>query len=700
MNRWTVLLTALFIVVMGCSGGGNPLTPTTDLTSDIVGQSAQQQTHLWGYYDVMIDIETQTVEYVVNRSVQFTANVVDFVNGNPANLQFIINDTPVGPDYIEVDIDVGITHPFPGMSEYDGYDVRGVFMGDGSESLHYSLDCDYAGWGVDQYMSNPDGYTRWFNRSEFTTPGVLGYTPGAFASGGFAGTATVNPYKYYADGLNATDPAFDFLTGTSDNGVFSAGHTNRRNYLLRFPNAKGVIYGYAITANWIDEETHPANAPEAVACSMGITPNVWYESDTSNGGNLKLDFGIFGWGDQPSAMFIDSSVLSTDYELTGEMTPTGGGPNFSTYYVDIPADNITGLEGQDVWVICEFDGFDYTNEFGVPNTANTDTLAAFFRYDLFVQDFPYHIDPDCVINVVTPMPHLGDCCIEFDASGCIFYEGAVLVSYEWDFDDDGVFGDAYDSGTDENPTYCYGDDYVGDVGLRVTDDMGGVSTCWVSIDCTYSPFFKEDHTTDPVDWSYWMTFYFSGSGDPAPAHTSMAPFGPSGDGNVRCPPAGNYQNGGCQAQVITPPFSVPAGYTEIIFRAYGSMAFGGSWAGYCGANVKLAVNSVPGIGGFDPTGALGTATLAMPNLGHGGAWGPYDSTLTYSSGGLDGQQVWGVPKGGGAFPGSLTQYWDVTIPPSMHGQTIKVCFSFQTDWPGFVGNGSGFALDDFELIGF
>ena len=701
MNRWTVLLAALLIVVMGCSGGGNPALPTTDLTTGISGQSVQQQTHLWGYYDVYIDIENQTVEAVVNRSVQFAANVVDFVNGSPANLQFVINDTPIGPDYIDVDIDVGITHPFPGMSEYDGYDVRGVFMGDGSDSLHYSSDCDYAEWGTDQYMFNSDGYTRWFNRSEFTTPGVLGYTPGAVASPGFMGDATVNPYKYYANGLSISGDAFDFLTGTSNEGVFSAGSTNRRNYLLRFPNSIGVVYGYAIVANWEDEAVHPSNADEGLAATMGITPNVWYENGSSNGGNLRLDFGVFGWGDLPSAIFIDSSVLSTDHELdSGEMVPTGGGPTWSTWYVDIPATNVTGNDGQDVWVICEYDGSDYTNDFGITNTANTDTLAAFFRWDLFVADEPYHPDPDCVLNVVTAMPHDGDCCIEFDAFGCVFYEGAVAVSYEWDFDDDGTFGDTYDSGTDDNPTICYGTDYVGDVGLRVTDDMGGVSTCWEAIDCTYNPFYKEDHTTNPADWYYVMTFYFGGSGDPAPSHTTMAPFGPSGSGNVRCPPAGNFLNGGCQAQTITPPFDVPAGYSEIIFRAYGCMDFGGSWAGYCGANVKLAISSVPGIAGFLPTGMLGSATLAMPNLTHGAGWGPYDQTLSWSSGGLDGQQVWGVPKGGGAFPGSLTQYWDVTIPPSMHGQTIKLCFSYQTDWPGFVGPPAGFALDDFELIGY
>lgn len=700
MNRWTVLLAALLIVAMGCSGGSDPIAPSSGL--DLSGpsvQAAKPQTHLWGYYDVYIDIENQTVEAVVNRSVQFAANVVDFVNGNPANLQFVINDTPVEPEYIGVDIDVRITHPFPGMSMYNGYDVFGVFMGDGAETLAYSLDCDAAEYGTDQYMFGADGYTRWFNRSEFTTPGLLGYTPGAFASPGFAGTATVNPYKYFADGLSATGNVGDFLATTTKNGVFSAGATNSRNYLLRFPNTKGVVYGYAIVANWIDEETHPANAVEGVAATFVDNSDVYWVDGTSNGGHIRTDFTLYGWGDQPSAIYFESNVL-TGGEVPVPLTPTAGGDNWSTYHFEVTVDDVNGPEGASYWFICEYDGYDYTNDLGVSNSANTDTLASFFRYDIAVLDYVPHIQPDCVINVVTPMPHNGDCCIEFDAGDCVAYEGAVITDYLWDFNDDGTFGDAYDSGTDVNPEFCYGEDYVGDVGLRIIDDQDGQSTCWVSIDCTYNPFYKEDHTTNPTDWSYWMTFYFGGSGDPAPAHTTTAPFGPSGSGNVRCPLGGNYLSGGCQAQVITPPFAVPSGYSSIIFRAYGSMAAGGSWSGYWGANVKGTINSTPGISGFQPNGALGSATLLQPNLTHGAAWGPYDQTLSYSSGGLDGQQVWGAQKGGGAFPGTLTQYWDVTIPASWYGQTIKICFSYQTDWPGFVGSGAGFALDDFELIGF
>jgi hypothetical protein len=140
MNRWTVVLAAcLIILAVGCSGGsGNPVTPGAEL--GLSGQTGYEgpinQTQIWGYWDVHMNLETQTVETVLNRTAMFAATVVTFLNSN-GGLAFIINDTPVDPDgaFIDVDIDVSLTHPLPGLPMYDGYDVRGVFISQGSANL-------------------------------------------------------------------------------------------------------------------------------------------------------------------------------------------------------------------------------------------------------------------------------------------------------------------------------------------------------------------------------------------------------------------------------------------------------------------------------------------------------------------------------------------------------------------------------------
>jgi len=53
--------------------------------------------------------------------------------------------------------------------------------------------------------------------------------------------------------------------------------------------------------------------------------------------------------------------------------------------VEIPADNVQSPNGNEYWVIAEYEGFDYSNEVGVPNEAESDYLAAFFRYNLTVE---------------------------------------------------------------------------------------------------------------------------------------------------------------------------------------------------------------------------------------------------------------------------------------------------------------------------
>ncbi len=83
------------------------------------------------------------------------------------------------------------------------------------------------------------------------------------------------------------------------------------------------------------------------------------------------------------------------------MTPVASGDHYATWQVKIPADNVTGIEGNEFWVIAEYDGEDYTCPFGVPNDAGEDTLAALFRYDLFVADEPYPNDPPYYVEQIS-----------------------------------------------------------------------------------------------------------------------------------------------------------------------------------------------------------------------------------------------------------------------------------------------------------
>jgi hypothetical protein len=409
MTRWTVVLSGimfLILVAAGCSGGssGDPVNPgnTENLTASTVEQVSASNV-LWGYYDLYFNFENGEVEAVPNKSVSFNANVVQFVNSNPANLGFSILETPVGPDYVDVDIDVSITHPFAGLPQYNGYDVRGVFIANGSSSFKYDPGLKFGHQGTDATMfpdpddgfGGPDGCTRWFNPKEFTTPGLFGYTPGAFATPGFSGTATVNPYKLFGDGLGKTDDAFDYVMNGGDDVIFSSGQKNTRNYYLRFPLAGGVMYNYAIVASWKGEDPadHPANTPEAVAIDNTITDNIFYVDPGSNGGKLKLDFDIPG-SEQPSTIIVESNVIMSANTFDPATIATGGDGTFSSYHVEIPADNVLGTDNNEYWIIAQYDAYGYSNDFGVPNSAGSDSLTSYFKYVLFTADTPYNQPPD------------------------------------------------------------------------------------------------------------------------------------------------------------------------------------------------------------------------------------------------------------------------------------------------------------------
>jgi hypothetical protein len=500
----------VFLVTTGClNSSRNSLDPIeTVINPGPAGPVSHAGTQLWGYFEISVDPDTLEGSVAPSRTAMFTANVVKFLNKNPVFLGLHINKVTPTADYTDIDIDVSITHPFPGFPKFDGYDVRGVFMGNGSGVLDYNSDLLYAVDSSDQCMlddpddldgGGPDGYTRWFNLPEFdpslSTNPLLGYTPGVYASRNFSGTATLNPYRYFAGDLVKDEDLWTWLGYSTDlEGRFSSGATATRNYYLRFPSSTGLKFGYAVLADWTGPDVHPSNAIEAIACSTTVTEAVYYENPTTYGGDLILDMGVFDWHSEIDDgvmrdynIIIESTVLDSPYTLTeSEMTPTGGTELYSTYHVDIPVDTVESLDGNEYWVIVEYPDYDYQNDFGVPNLAYTDPLAAFFRYDLPILDEAPNESPVCsvVVDPSTPMPVEGwDAGVEakFDASGSYDPEGDALL-YEWDFDGDEIFDEDPDdlyAGDPANPTHVYTADYSGPVNLRVTDLSGFWSMCSV-----------------------------------------------------------------------------------------------------------------------------------------------------------------------------------------------------------------------------
>jgi len=396
-----IFMIFLSLILVSCSGQPASLPDidenAADLSAVLSANYKSSPTHLWGMYDVCIDPATKEAVVLLDRQAASTVNVVKFLNDKPLSMQVnvvnVINDSNGTTVYV----DVIIIHPFPGMPEFNGYDVRGVFMGNGSGTLAYNPALKYPIYSDDQSIQGtgaelvdyPDGYTRWYNQPEFSTGGmpIFSYTQGNMATQGYSPTATLCPYHYYADGLGATDNASDWLEANPGLfGRFQTGSANTRRFAVRFPTTETKFrFGYAVIACWQGTAPgdHPSNADEAIAADAIIADTLYYESPSSNGGDLTVDFTLYAWKGFPTSIIIESTVLSTNHTLTpAEMAPVDIGSNYLTWHVEIPADNVQDLYGNEFWVIAEYANSDYKNNAGTVNLAGDDPLAAFFRFDL------------------------------------------------------------------------------------------------------------------------------------------------------------------------------------------------------------------------------------------------------------------------------------------------------------------------------
>ena len=143
-----------------------------------------------------------------------------------------------------------------------------------------------------------------------------------------------------------------------------------------------------------------------MACSATVTPDVYYTSDSDKGGSLKVDFSLMEWKGHAGNMWIEFTVLSAPHKLSSsEMIPVGGTNSYSTWHVDIPADNVQGQYENEFWIIAEYPDTSYKNPYNVPNSLGDKPVASFFRYDLLVAWAPFNRPPvvdSGVTGIATP----------------------------------------------------------------------------------------------------------------------------------------------------------------------------------------------------------------------------------------------------------------------------------------------------------
>jgi len=355
--RFTFISIALLIIILtaGCAASdNNPMSPQNsdpDTSPQVSGNNSDlDQRHLWGYWSVAIDRSTGDVEVLPLRTANFNANVTQFLAPpfSPTLLLSIkiLPETDLPNGY--ADLEIGLRHPFPELNQFKGFDVRTIFMADGTQQGEHDPAIIFSALENDEaVMLNPDGYTRWWNSTEFTDPHpVLSYRPFIMGTLPFP-SATLNPYKYFADDLGFDDDVADM---TIDNrGVFTNSFDSlTRNFKIQFPTGPTgpkFLFNMAVDASWAkpDDAGAPdypiasfppaAQVQEAYHLSVNTSDSdLWYV-DGFSGGCLVMKIEVFDWQSlvnpdgvegEISAIWIESPILVEPIDILPFATVSPG----------------------------------------------------------------------------------------------------------------------------------------------------------------------------------------------------------------------------------------------------------------------------------------------------------------------------------------------------------------------------------------
>lgn len=342
MSRITTLSIILLLAIgtlMSCSGGGAdvPIFPAEERTQ-AMGTGSHQ---VLGLYQFTADPVNKTLDVEPIRSAEFHINALPFLEPPPfVNLS--LESLEFNGDMIEADI--GLRHPFLGLTEFTGFDVCGILITNGSYTGFGDPDIHVAGPG-DTYLANADGHSRWWNPTEFpvNTGTMFGYNDGLLGTPNSVAhfNSTVNGYKYFCDDLKT--PVSPMTDVTQElRGMFSAGQKSIRHYSIQLGSA-GLIFNYAVDACWeFPQGSKPYEPPDDFGINANRTEpwfidlteinNSLYYYEGEGHGVYEASIDVYDWHN-PGGNSVYIEALGGFPKVL--LDPTGSGEGYSTYEVEI-----------------------------------------------------------------------------------------------------------------------------------------------------------------------------------------------------------------------------------------------------------------------------------------------------------------------------------------------------------------------------
>ncbi|MCX6647569.1 MAG: hypothetical protein NTY09_14595 [bacterium] len=364
MRRFSSMLFLLILIALavGCSGGGgNPAQPgiqneNPDLTSQDPNDSRQGEdlqltginpdgfnlsdnSHFfWGLYQATIDPVAETIEVIPLREASLHINILKIIEPNGQYGWFkLASGFTWNTNHTELDFDMSLTNPLFSMDQYSAFDMKAIIITKGTLGGFSNTAFGLSSLS-EMCLKNADGYTRWWNPTEFVGNTFFSYRDGAlgFKDAVVDLTSTLNGYKYYADGLNKDAPLSDL--NISNRGFFRAGSTNIRHFKFWLPTLPdSLVFNYAIDANWAPPTVEPpvdfpgdfppaANQAEPWFVTASETLNqLYYEPTTGNsGGRIVLAIKVYDWHSPLPVTEPGGTIQRVVGEWPGVFGPTEG----------------------------------------------------------------------------------------------------------------------------------------------------------------------------------------------------------------------------------------------------------------------------------------------------------------------------------------------------------------------------------------
>jgi len=265
--RDLLLVVILAATVVGCAHAGqNPLVPVAPGGEEERGLPSPHLTglavrpdapyRLLGEYTFFISAERDRVDIVPRRDMHLHLNALKFLEDYCKNCLQITSILNNGDGTI--DLTVRITHPFPGLPQYTGFDVKGIIMFQGSHVFYRPDISPYkyplipqeyrASWRLlgDPELLNADGYSfRWSPWYDSGLPQpIFNYWPGKYSKG--TPTANINGHlNFYSN---------------EERHMFESDASVSRTYHIWLPPGP-IVAGYAVEACWEPPIKTPVTNP-------------------------------------------------------------------------------------------------------------------------------------------------------------------------------------------------------------------------------------------------------------------------------------------------------------------------------------------------------------------------------------------------------------------------------------------------------